>query len=194
MKHRTLALMLSFAMLLTGCAVKPSPLPEPTAPVSSAETMRKALIEAVPSLPRSSSLYFPHRLTVTGLGVHYGVHPKGYDASYFFPAVERMTGARIEIDWQEYEGYTSVVAATLLTGKEGLPDILCPSDFGVMELAENGLIVPLDDYFDLMPDILAAVGTERMEAWRAADGHIYAIPSVSSVRGSFSVMVREDWQ
>ena len=34
---------------------------------------------------------------------------------------------------------------------------------------------------------------EHMDAWRSPDGHIYTIPSVSTIRGSFSMMVRQDW-
>ncbi len=104
-----------------------------------------------------------------------------------------MTGAHVAIDWHEAEGYSSTVAATLLSGKSSLPDILNPMDFGVMELAQDGLIVPLDEYLDLMPDIVAAVGEERMEVLKSADGHIYTIPSVSMIQGSFSVLIRKDW-
>ncbi|MGN1088762.1 MAG: hypothetical protein ACI4Q6_00045, partial [Huintestinicola sp.] len=74
-----------------------------------------------------------------------------------------------------------------------MPDIINPMDFGVMELAANELIIPLDDYLELMPDIVGAVGEEHMEAWRSADGHIYTIPSVSTTQGSFSMMIRQDW-
>ena len=44
-----------------------------------------------------------------------------------------------------------------------------------------------------MPDIVAAVGEEHMDAWKASDGHIYTIPSVSTIQGSFSMLVRQDW-
>ena len=104
-----------------------------------------------------------------------------------------MTGAHIAVDWAGADNYSETVAATLLLGKTDMPDILNPTDFGVMELAANELIVPLDDYLELMPDIVNAVGEEHMESWRAADGHIYTIPSVSTIRGSFSMMIRQDW-
>ena len=32
-----------------------------------------------------------------------------------------------------------------------------------------------------------------MDMWRASDGHIYAIPSISSIPGSFSMLIRQDW-
>lgn len=62
-----------------------------------------------------------------------------------------------------------------------------------MDLADDGMIVALDGYLDLMPDIVAAVGEEHMDAWRSSDGHIYTIPSISTVQGSFSMLVRRDW-
>ncbi|MGN0741605.1 MAG: hypothetical protein ACI4L8_03075, partial [Candidatus Fimadaptatus sp.] len=99
----------------------------------------------------------------------------------------------VAIDWQEEEGYSSAIATTLLASKKDLPDLINPTGFGVMELADDGLIVPLDDYLELMPDLVSAVGPEHMDAWRASDGHIYTIPSVSTIRGSFSMMVRRDW-
>lgn len=134
-----------------------------------------------------------NRDTITGLGVTYDGRPTAFDGCYYFPAIESMTGVHVDIDWQEDEGYSSAVAATLLMSKDGLPDILNPTGFGVMELADDGLIVALDPYLELMPNIVAAVGQEHMDAWRSADGHIYTIPSVSTIQGSFAMMVRQDW-
>lgn len=104
-----------------------------------------------------------------------------------------MTNAHVDIDWHDAEGYSSSVATTLLMDISQLPDIVNPFSFGIMDLADDGLIVPLDDYLELMPDIVAAVGEERMDNWRQADGHIYYIPTVSSIQGSQSMMVRQDW-
>lgn len=118
---------------------------------------------------------------------------KSFDGCYYFPAIESLTGAHVAIEWHEADGYSSTVAATLLSGKTDLPDILNPMDFGVMELAADNLIIPLDNYIELMPNIVAAVGEERMDAWKSSDGHIYTIPSVSMIRGSFSTLIRRDW-
>lgn len=62
-----------------------------------------------------------------------------------------------------------------------------------MDLADDGVIIPLDDYLDLMPDIVAAVGEERMDYWRETDGHIYTILAVTNVPGAQTMMVRKDW-
>lgn len=178
-------------MLLGGCQTsQPS---ERVEAVFQPEQMNRALLTAAASLPRSNQLYFENGLEITGLGVTYDGRPTNFDGCYYFPAIEAMTGVHAAIDWQENEGYSSAVATTLLMNKKDLPDLINPTDFGVMDLADDGLIIPLDDYLDLMPDIVEAVGAERMDAWRATDGHIYTIPSVSTIQGSFSMMVRQDW-
>ena len=178
-------------MLLSGCQTGQSP--EPVEEVFQAEQMNQDLITAAASFSRSDQLFYENGLEITGLGVTYDGRPTDFDGCYYFPAIEAATGVHVAIDWQENEGYSSAVATTLLMNKKDLPDIINPTDFGVMDLADDGLIIALDDYLNLMPDIIEAVGEERMEAWRSTDGHIYTIPSVSAIRGSFSMMVRQDW-
>ena len=191
MRKKYLAAALAVMLLFSGCQAKnPS---GKTDEAFQAEQMNEDLLAASESLPKSEQLYFEEGLQITGLGVTYDGRPTSFDGCYYFPAIEAMTGVHVSIDWQESEGYSSAVATTLLVGKEELPDIINPTDFGVMELADDGLIIPLDAYLELMPDIVRAVGEEHMDAWRSSDGHIYTIPSVSTIRGSFSMMLRQDW-
>ena len=190
MKKRYLAMVLFASMLLGGCGANNQKSEEEG---FQTEKMNQELITASASLPKSNLLYFENGLEITGLGVTYDGRPTEFDGCYYFPAIETMTGVHVSIDWQENEGYSSAVATTLLSNKENLPDIINPTDFGVMDLADDGLIVPLDDYLELMPDIVDAVGEEHMDEWRSSDGHIYTIPSVSTIPGSFSMMVRQDW-
>lgn len=191
MKKSVLSMILAAGILLGGCGAAK---PRKTSPTEfSPEQMNRALLSAAENLPQSSTLYFEGGLEITGLGVTYDGRPTSYDGCYYFPAIEAMTGAHVAIDWQEDAGYSSAVATTLLSGRDAMPDILNPTGFGVMDLADDGLIVPLDDYLELMPDIAAAVGSSHMDAWRSADGHIYTIPSVSTIQGSFSMMLRQDW-
>ena len=191
MRKKYLAAALAVMLLFSGCQAK-SPSGK-TGEVFQVEQMNEDLLAASELLPKSEQLYFEEGLQITGLGVTYDGRPTSFDGCYYFPAIETMTGVHVSIDWQESEGYSSAVATTLLVGKEELPDIINPTDFGVMELADDGLIIPLDAYLDLMPDIVRAVGEEHMDAWRSSDGHIYTIPSVSTIRGSFSMMLRQDW-
>lgn len=191
MRKRYIVMLMIVGILLAGCRTSgPS---ESTGEVFDVEQMNQAMLTATESLPKSSTLYYEEGLEITGLGMTYDGRPVSFDGCYYFPAIEAMTGVHAAIDWQDEEGYSSAVATTLLSGKEDLPDIINPTDFGVMDLADDGLIVPLDDYLDLMPDIIGAVGEEHMDEWRASDGHIYTIPSVSTIQGSFTMMIRQDW-
>lgn len=157
------------------------------------ETIKSRLLSAVKDLPRSKQLYFEDGLTITGMGVNdYGNAVKK-GVNYYFPAIAQMTGVTLDIFWAASESYQTSLSATLLEGTDKLPDILNASDFGVMDLADDGAVIQLDDYLELMPDIVAAVGPERMDHWREVDGHIYSIPSITNVQGAQTMMVRKDW-
>ena len=180
-------------LFLSGCSGQKQKETEPAETEFSVESMRQELLEAAEKLDKSDELYFENGLEITGLGVTYDGRPVEFDGCYYWPAIEKMTNAHLAIDWHEADGYASAVATTLLLDVDELPDLINPYSFGIMDLADDGLIEPLDEYLELMPDIAAAVGEERMDAWRQADGHIYFIPTVSSVRGSQTMMVRRDW-
>ena len=181
------------AVIFTGCAGKKQEEVKKSAEEYSVDQMKEDLLAASDQLEKSQELYFDDGIEITGLGVTYDGRPTEFDGCYYWKAMEKMTNAHVAIDWHEADGYASSVATTLLMDISELPDIVNPFSFGIMDLADDGMIVPLDDYLELMPDIVAAVGEERMDAWRQADGHIYFIPSVSSVQGSQSMMVRKDW-
>ena len=152
-----------------------------------------ATADSAKALPKSENLYFENGLEITGMGIHYNNYPTEFDGCYYFPAIKALTNATINIDWRVVDNYATQIATTLASGK--LPDIIVAGNAGsgVMNLVSEGAVVPLDDYIDLMPNIVAAVGEDRMAAWRQADGHIYTIPTIVDVPGSQSVMIRQDW-
>lgn len=155
--------------------------------------IKEKLIAGVDRLEKSQQLYFEDGLTITGMGVNFSGDVTKKTDNFFWPAIEKMTGVNLDIFWEEKESYITSLSTTLLTGTDKLPDILDASDFGVMDLADDGAVIPLDDYLDLMPDIVAAVGEDRMSYWRQVDGHIYTIPSIINVPGAQTMMVRKDW-
>lgn len=196
MKKRRCFFILAVGVCLSSCGISENnnQTSKSTANTEfSVEQMNEKLIEAASKLSKSENLFYDKGLEITGMGVTYNGRPKEFDGCFYFPAIEALTGVHVNIDWQESEGYSSAVATTLLTNKENMPDIINPTDFGVMDLADDKMIVPLDDYLSLMPDLVKAVGEEQMDNWRADDGHIYTIPSVSTIQGSFSMMIRKDW-
>ena len=192
-KSGVFAGILCAAAVLTGCGGQKQEQTEKSTEAYSVEQMKQDLLEASGKLEASDRLHFESPVEITGLGVTYDGRPAEFNGCYYWPAIERLTNAHISVDWHEAEGYASAVAATLLMDISELPDIINPYAFGIMDLADDGLIVPLDEYLELIPDIVAAVGEERMDTWRQADGHIYYIPSVSSVQGSQTMLVRKDW-
>ena len=187
MKKRIICLLLSVSMLLTfgACAN--------TQPMSEEQTIKEKLLSGVDQLDKSKQLYFEDGLTITGMGENYSGDVTKKTDNYFWPAIEKMTGVKLDIFWEEKESYITSLSTTLLTNMDEMPDIVNASDFGVMDLADDGAVIPLDDYLDLMPNIAAAVGEDRMNYLRQADGHIYTIPSIINVPGAQTMMVRQDW-
>lgn len=188
MKRRIICSILAICILLglTACG-KSEKAPEPEAGI------KEKLIAAVDRLDRSQQLYFEEGLTITGMGINYSGDVTRKTDNFFWPAIEKLSGVNLDIFWEEKESYIASLSTTLLTGTDQLPDILDASDFGVMDLADDGAVIPLDDYLYLMPDIVAAVGEDRMSYWQQADGHIYTIPSIINVPGAQTMMVRKDW-
>ncbi|MCR4955066.1 MAG: extracellular solute-binding protein [Lachnospiraceae bacterium] len=157
------------------------------------EVLRKNLVKGAETLKPSKELHFDNTLKITGIGAFFGEYPREYEDCYLWPAIKKLTNAEVKVDWNEVEDYEGVIASTILMGKDNMPDIIVPETFGIMDMAKDELIVPLDDYLDEMPNIVKAVGEENMDKWRQADGHIYSFPKITNVQGAQTMMVRKDW-
>lgn len=183
---RIVSIVLLIGMILSMAACKKAEEP-PQA------SIKERLRAAASQLERSQQLYFEDGLTITGIGVDFSGEVTNKSDNYFWPSIRQMTGVNLDILWEDKDEYITSLSSTLLAGTDALPDIINASDFGVMDLADDGAVIPLDDYLDLMPHIVAAVGEDRMNYWRQVDGHIYTIPSVINVPGAQTMMVRKDW-
>ncbi|MGN0650451.1 MAG: extracellular solute-binding protein [Oscillospiraceae bacterium] len=188
MRKRIIGLLLLCGMLfgVTACSGTEN-ISEPQA------SIKEKLLSGVESLERSNRLYFENGLTITGMGVNFSGDVTKKTDNFFWKAIEKKTGVNLDIFWEEKDNYITGISTMLLSGINDMPDILNASDFGIMDLADDGAIIALDDYLDLMPNIVAAVGEDRMSYWRQVDGHIYTIPSVINVPGAQTMMVRKDW-
>ncbi len=155
--------------------------------------IKERLISAADNLERSKLLYFKNGLKITGLGINYSGNATKKSDNFYWSAIEKMTGVSLDIFWTDRNNYLSSLSTTLLTGIDEMPDIINASNFGVMDLADDNIIIPLDEYLDLMPDIVAAVGEDRLNYLRQTDGHIYTIPSITDIPGAKTMMVRKDW-
>ncbi len=141
----------------------------------------------------SEIFHLDEPMTITGLGIHFNQYPTEFDGCYYPPTIEKLTNVHLDIDWRPDSDWTTQVATTLAGGIDSLPDIIRAGSYGVTALANEGAIVALDDYIDLIPNIVAAVGEDRMSKWKSADGHIYTIPTIVNVPGSQSTAIRKDW-
>ncbi|MBO4289634.1 MAG: extracellular solute-binding protein, partial [Lachnospiraceae bacterium] len=143
----------------------------------------------------SEEFYVDGGITFTMTGIHYNQYQKEFDGCYYLPSVEKKTGVHWDIDWRTSDGYASIVSTILANASsdvKNLPDVIQPGAYGISALANDGAIIPLDDYLDLIPNVVAAVG-DRLSSWASADGHIYAIPTIVNVPGSQSMTFRKDW-
>ena len=141
----------------------------------------------------SETFHLDEPLTITALGIHFNQYPTEFDGCYYLPTVEKYTNVHLQVDWRPDSDWNTQIATALAGGVDNLPYLIRPGSYGVAALANEGAIIPLDDYLDLIPNIVAAVGEERFADWKAADGHFYTIPTLVNVPGSQSTAVRKDW-
>ena len=141
----------------------------------------------------SETFHLDEPLTITALGIHFNQYPTEFDGCYYLPTVEKYTNVHLQVDWRPDSDWNTQVATALAGGIDNLPYMIRPGTYGVAALANEGAIVALDDYLDLIPNIVAAVGEDRFADWKAADGHFYTIPTIVNVPGSQSTAVRKDW-
>ena len=141
----------------------------------------------------SETFHLDEPLTITALGIHFNQYPTEFDGCYYLPTVEKYTNVHLQVDWRPDSDWNTQIATALAGGVDSLPYLIRPGSYGVAALANEGAIVALDDYLDLIPNIVAAVGEERFADWKAADGHFYTIPTIVNVPGSQTTAVRKDW-
>lgn len=92
-------------------------------------------------------------------------------------------GANVTIDWTLVDptSYSDAVSPMLASGVD-LPDIvLLPSLDQEQTYITSGMFVPLDEYFDSMPNYSAWLdeNPDIKASLTAADGHIYYIPTIN---------------
>ena len=176
---KILALLLALVMLMG------------VVPAMAEPALKQALIDAAQTLEPSKNLYFEKGLNITAVGQIFNNYPTEFNGCYLWPAIEKLTNVHISVDWRVEDNYSTQIATVLASGN--LPDLINAGAYGVSNLANEGAIIELDGYLDLIPHVVKAVGEDRMAKWRQADGHIYTIPTIVNVPGSQTVMVRKDW-
>jgi len=140
------------------------------------------------------ALWFEDGLELSVFGTTWAPHNIEEEEFTPFPAIKEATNVSFKFDWRQKTDYETQLGTLLGMGIENLPDLINPESYGIMNLVNEGAIVPLDEYLEEYgPNIIAAVGEENMVTWRAGDGHIYTITGVVKIPGAMTNMIRKDW-
>lgn len=111
--------------------------------------------------------------------------------------VEKQTGIRIQWEVLPREQYGEAMRLRLAKGRD-LPDVLYLPG-GPLQLAKDGVILPLDELVESHGPNIAAFLREHPEvdaSIRQADGRLYALSSVVTgvaYTDPYGLMIRQDW-
>ena len=115
-------------------------------------------------------------LNVKMVGIHYNQYPTTFDGGYYFPNW-KDDGVHFDIDWHN-DGYAVVVSTILAGGLDNLPDVIQPGAFGIPVLLMKRHY-PTGRLFGSNPQRGCGCRQDRVDNWRSADGHIYAIYGIN---------------
>lgn len=94
-----------------------------------------------------------------------------------------ISDAGISVDWQlvDFANYKDSVSPMLSTGSVDADIILLPDQDPNQLYLKSGLFVPLDNYFDVMPNFTAWLDKNPVikAELTAEDGHIYYVPGTN---------------
>ena len=185
--------------LLTGCGSSGKEQPKETAGSQAASEAGSTEAESTAAAPEEAPA-FDHdpnlnevgmepiakeKVTLT-IGVRQHSNVENYDTNVLTKWLEEM--ANVDLEFIEYPNADMASKIRLMAagGGEDLPDILICNldDATVNELAENEMLLPLDDYYENcsvyykegFARVLEDQGTDLYKLIEAGDGHIYTVP------------------
>ena len=106
---------------------------------------------------------------------------------------EKATNTKITFEYAPTENYATRINTCLADGD--LPDVIQVADAAQLNtLIDEGAVIPLEDLLkEYGQNIIETIGEENFQIGRAADGHIYSIPFLSTITGTKGWIVRQDW-
>ena len=198
MKRKFLASVLAASMLmtvLTGCGdteVKSNEVTSETQTTETQTTSETVTSEVVAGFEHDPILnevgvepISKETVTLT-IGVGQNSNVENFDTNVLTKWLEEM--ANVDLEFVEYPNKEMADKIRLMAagGGDELPDIfICNlNDSTVNDLAENEMIIPLDDYYENcsvyykegFDRVLKEQGTDLYKLAEAADGHIYTVP------------------
>ena len=203
MKKRIISLLLSVSMLmasLSACA--PASSPEEKAPASEdADNSQTAANEDAPAENTSdvsaeedaaASEMDTSPITISVLNrVNAEII---FDDNPMLKAVEEKTGVTLEIEAPPISNYTDRLQLTMASGE--LPDLIYTWDFDQKyeKWANDGLILPLDEYIGNYPNLMANLNESQFNMARVggSDGQLYAIPRAHT-EATWGVIANQEW-
>ena len=117
------------------------------------------------------------------------------DTSPIVPALEEACGVNLEFILPPINSYEEQL--NLMVASGDYPDLVQFMSTGAanfQDSAENGILLPLDDYIENYPNLQAYIDPASWTAMRSAvsDGKLYGVPR-NSVMRTDGWFVREDW-
>ncbi|MDL2318342.1 extracellular solute-binding protein [Eubacteriales bacterium OttesenSCG-928-A19] len=108
-------------------------------------------------------------------------------------AIEQAANVKLDIELPPINNYTDRLNIIMASGE--MPDIVHVQNMNdsYFKWAEEGLLIPLDDYLDQMPNVMANTTAEQLQAGLVTStGKLHALPRPHA-ENSHSGMIREDW-
>lgn len=155
---------------------------------AAAESTEEAVPEFVhdPNLNEVGAEPIAKETVTLTIGVRQHSNVEDYETNALTQWLEEM--ANVDLEFIEYPNAEMADKIRLMAagGGDDLPDILICTldDATVNELAENEMIIPLDDYYENcsvyykegFERVLEEQGTDLYKLIEAGDGHIYTVP------------------
>lgn len=189
MKKRMIALVLAATMMmvsLAACAPKPaSSAPAASTPAASGSTSGSGSA-AVPTGPDTSPITISVLNRVNAEIV--------FDDNPMLKAVAEKTGVTLEIEAPPISNYTDRLQLVMASGD--LPDLVYTWEFdqNYEKWATDGLILPLDEYIEQYPNLMANINEGQWEKARVggSDGNIYGVPRAHG-SATWGLIANEEW-
>ena len=110
--------------------------------------------------------------------------PKDPNEKLIFQRLEKQTG--VKIDWRNYTGDVFGEKRNLAIASGELPDAIFNaafSDYELLKHAKDGVIVPVEDLIQYMPNLQAVLekAPQYKSMMTAPDGHMYAFPWIEEL-------------
>ena len=90
-------------------------------------------------------------------------------------------GVEADFELHDYDNYANEVTSTITSGKTNADIIKIPDSDPNQVFIKSGLFVPLDEFFDYMPNFVNWLKSHPVEKAEltAEDGHIYYVPGLN---------------